>query len=75
VGYIVQPLKRSKRKNIMSKYQANITKNAEGSFYALVVRVEDNGYQAVIAHYAGRHFKTEKAAVKSTSNYIAKFCS
>jgi hypothetical protein len=58
----------------MSKYQANITKNNEGSFYALVVRVDSDGYQNVIGHYQGRHFKTEKAAIKSTSNYIAKFC-
>jgi len=57
----------------MSNYQASITKNAEGSFYALVVRIE-NGYKNVIGHYKGRHFATEKAAIKSTSNYIAKFC-
>ena len=55
-------------------YQANIRKNSEGSFYALVVRVEADGYQTVINHYEGRHFKTLKAAEKSTSNYIAKFC-
>jgi hypothetical protein len=55
-------------------YQANITKNKDGSFYALVVRVDDDGYRAVIAHYAGRYFKSLKAAEKSTSNYIAKFC-
>jgi len=58
----------------MSKYQANITKNNEGSFYALVVRVDSDGQKNVIAHYTGRHFKTEKAAIKSTSNYISKFC-
>lgn len=57
----------------MSNYQANITKNAENSFYALVVRVEENGYQVVVGHYKGRYFKTEKAAIKSTSAYIAKF--
>jgi hypothetical protein len=58
----------------MSKYQANITKNNEGSFYALVVRIDSDGYQNVIGHYQGRYFKTEKAAIKSTSNYISKFC-
>jgi len=57
----------------MSNYQASITKNNEGSFYALVVRIED-GYKNVIGHYKGRHFKTEKAAIKSTSSYMAKFC-
>ena len=58
----------------MTKYQANITKNNEGTFYALVVRVDSDGYQNVINHYTGRYFKTMKAAEKSTSNYIAKFC-
>jgi len=55
-------------------YKANIRKNKEGSFYALVVRIDSDGYENVINHYEGRHFKTLKAAEKSTSNYIAKFC-
>jgi hypothetical protein len=53
-------------------YQPSITKNSDGSFYALVVRVDDDGYQNVVGHYKGRHFKTEKAALRSTQNYIAK---
>ena len=58
----------------MSKYQAKISKDAEGTFYAMIVRVDADGYQQVINHYSARHFKTEKAAIKSTSNYIAKYC-
>lgn len=58
----------------MSKYQAAITPSNDGSFYALVVRVDNDGFENVIAHYKGRYFKTKKAAIKSTSAYIAKFC-
>mgnify|MGYP003633613835 FL=1 len=68
--YIVTETKQAGRK----MYKANITKNNEGTYYALVIRVDADGYQNVIAHYAGRFFKTEKAAIKSTSNYISKFC-
>tara|TARA_R110000851_G_scaffold318716_1_gene482713 strand:- start:260 stop:430 length:171 start_codon:yes stop_codon:yes gene_type:complete len=53
-------------------YQANISKNAEGSFFALIVRVDNDGERSVVNDYNGRHFKTEKAAIKSTSNYLAK---
>ena len=56
----------------MSKYQANITKNADGEFYALIVRADRDGQTQVIHGYKGRHFSTLKAAEKSTSAYIAK---
>ncbi|MCT2531055.1 hypothetical protein N2382_09310 [SAR92 clade bacterium H921] len=58
----------------MSNHQAAISKDSDGSFYALIVRIERDGYKTVIHHYKGRHFKTEAAAVRSTSNYLAKFC-
>jgi len=58
----------------MSTYKAVISKDNEGSFYALIVRVDRDGESNVIHHYKGRHFKTEKAAIKSTSNYLAKWC-
>ena len=54
----------------MSDYQARITETADGSFYAMVVRVDD-GYVNVIGHYKARHFKTRAAAEKSTAAYIA----
>lgn len=57
----------------MSNYQPRIMKNSDGSFYALVVRMEGDE-AVVINHYKGRHFKTLKAAQRSTQNYIAKFC-
>ncbi len=57
----------------MSKYQASITPS-NGSFYALVVRIGSDGFENVLRGYKGRHFKTEKAAIKSTDAYIAKFC-
>ena len=54
-------------------YKANITKQAEGSFYALIVRIDkDSDYENVIHNYKGRTFKTKKAAIKSTNNYLAK---
>ena len=58
----------------MSVYKAIITKNSEGSFHALVVRVDEDGRNNVINHYPGNHFKTEKGAIRSTSNYISKYC-
>lgn len=56
----------------MSKYQANITEDNEGSFYALIVRIDRDGESNVIHGYKGRHFKTKKAAIRSTSKYLAK---
>lgn len=56
----------------MSKYQAKITNTSDGSFYALIVRVDRDGEESVIHGYKGRHFSTMKAAEKSTSAYIAK---
>ena len=53
-------------------YKSAITKNKDGSFYALVVRVDCDGEEFVCRSYNGRHFKTEKAALKSTANHIAK---
>lgn len=53
-------------------YKSKITKNTEGSFYALVVNVESDGYERVCFGYKGRHFKSEKAAINSTSKYILK---
>lgn len=56
----------------MSSYQPRITKNADNSFYAIVVRIDKDGYENVLNHYKGRHFSTLKAAEKSTNNYISK---
>ena len=58
----------------MSKYISKITKNSEGSFYALIVRVDKDGEQNVIHGYKGRHFKSEKTAIRSTEKYISKYC-
>lgn len=56
--------------------KANITQDATGEFYALVVRDQKNGYggveEVVLCGYKGRYFKTLKAAEKSTATYIAK---
>ena len=54
----------------MSKYEPRITKDSEGSFYALVVRIDRDGEESVIHGYKGRHFASHKAALKSTTRYI-----
>jgi hypothetical protein len=53
-------------------YESRITKNQDNSFYAIIVRIDKDGFENVIHGYKGRHFASEKAAIKSTSNYIAK---
>lgn len=56
----------------MYRYKASITKTADGSFYAIIVRIDKDGEQNVIHGYKGKHFTTMKAAEKSTAAYIAK---
>ena len=53
-------------------YQAKILQSPEGNFYAMVIRVDKDGEESVCGDYNSRYFKTEKAAIKSTSAYIAK---
>ena len=48
-----------------------IQKENDGSYYALIANVED-GYNHILHGYKGRYFKTFKAALKSTTNYINK---
>lgn len=55
----------------MSDCKPAITENG-GSFYALIVCIEDDGFERVVYGYKGRHFKSMKAALKSTTNYINK---
>ena len=56
----------------MSQYEARISKNVDGEFYALIVRIDRDGQASVIHGYKGRHFATMKAAKKSTDAYISK---
>ena len=53
-------------------YKSAITKNKDGSFYALVVRVDKDGEETVCSFPAGKHFKTEKGALRFTARHIAK---
>lgn len=57
-----------------NRYQTRITATADGSFYALIVRVDRDGEEQVIHGYRGRHFASLKAAQKSTAAHIAKRC-
>ena len=63
---------RQQKGSKMSKHEANITKTADGSFYALIVRIDKDGEKNVIHGYKGRHFSTMKAAQKSTDAYMKK---
>ena len=58
----------------MSKHEARISPSA-GEFYAIIVRIDKDGQENVIHGYKGRHFKTVKAAEKSTGAHIAKLAS
>ena len=53
-------------------YKSAISKDGNELFYALVVRVDDDGEEFVCGSYKGRYFKTEKAAKKSTQAHIKK---
>lgn len=55
----------------MSKHHGKVTES-NGSFYALIVRVDNDGQESVIHGYKGRHFKTRRAAYLSISKYLAK---
>ena len=59
----------------MSQYQPHITQNANGEFYAFIVRIDRDGESHVIHGYKGRHFKTRAAAEKSTLAFIQNHCS
>ena len=56
-------------------YAPEIIKNPDGSFFALIVRVDPDGESFVIRGYKSRHFKTQKAALRSTKDYIKKHLS
>ena len=56
----------------MRNYQPRFRKNNDGSYFALIVRIDNDGQENVIHGYRGRHFSTLKAAERSTENYITK---
>lgn len=56
----------------MTQHKANIRKDVNGGFYALIVRIDADGQESVIHGYKGRHFATLNAAEKSTNAYLAK---
>ena len=54
-----------------SKHESRIHEQ-NGSFYAIIVRLDKDGQENVLRGYKGRFFATKKAAEKSTAAYIAK---
>jgi hypothetical protein len=60
-----------KRRNEMTTYQAKIRKTAYNSFFAMVVRVDQDGEQDVVNSFRPRHFSSLKAAEKATQKFLA----
>ena len=58
--------------NGVSEMYTAYIRQQDGSFYAMIVRVDRDGQESVIHGYKSRFFATRKAAEKSTSTYIAK---
>jgi len=57
----------------MTKYQPRITKEADGGFYALVVRIDSNDdMNEYVCHGFGKHYKSEKMALKYANKYITR---
>ena len=56
----------------MSNYKPFTSTRKDGTTFALVVRVDRDGQENACIGYAGRHFKTKKAAIRSCERYIAK---
>lgn len=65
----------------MAKYAARIRKEKDGGYFALIVGIDrivmpDKSvydHEWVIPGYKGRHFLTQKAAIRSTDNYMEDF--
>ena len=58
--------------NMASRYEARVRGNEENGFYALVVRIDADGFEQVDPTYKGRHFDTRAAGIKSAEKHIAK---
>ncbi len=57
----------------MSDYRPSIINNNDGTFHAVVVCIEDDGFKRVAHGYKGRLFKSKAAAIRSTTNHIKKY--
>ena len=57
----------------MTTYRAEISKDGCGDFYAVIVSIDNDSNVSVIYGYKGRHFKTLKAAERSTDNHMKKY--
>lgn len=55
----------------MSKYEPRLSKDSSGDIYALVVRIDKDGSENV-CHGFGKHYKTEKGALRGANKYIKK---
>jgi len=57
----------------MTKYEPRISKEADGGFYAIVVRIDSNDcMNEYLCHGFGKHYKTKKMALKQANKYIER---
>jgi len=55
----------------MSNYQGRYNQTAQG-VYALIVRVESDGYEQVLNGFGSKHYTTLARAQRSVAKYLAK---
>lgn len=56
------------------RYESRIEKT-NNEFYAIIVCIDNTGYERVMRGYEGKFFKTLEGAKKSTQKHINKFIS
>lgn len=54
----------------MARYEPRITHRSAGSVFAMVVRIDEDGEEAVDIGFKPRHFTTEKRAMQSIRRYL-----
>ena len=56
----------------MTIYKPFVSTKKDGTTFALVMQIDKDGEISAVHGYAGRSFKTEKAAIRSCEKWIAK---
>ena len=60
------------RKRPMARYSSVIKQNADGFFYAMVVRIDSDGFEQIDPSFRCRSFASLKAAERATVRHISK---
>ncbi len=56
----------------MSKHEGRISKESDGRFYALIVRIDRDGEEHVIRGFKGFQYKTRENAEKAIAKYLRR---